>query len=102
LVLLGSTGGTGASSFTEVQYYNISGTDSLNLLTYLPYGYYVKVESENRLGPVPVVSQDLTTRVNGSIVGTTGATGTSKTLSLIFPAGLTAGNTYTGITYFTF
>ena len=102
LVLLGSTGGTGASSFTEVQYYNISGTDSLNLLTYLPYGYYVKVESENRLGPVPVVSQNLTTRVNGSIVGTTGATGTSKTLSLIFPAGLTAGNTYTGITYFTF
>lgn len=95
-IIWGSTGGTGGT-YTRMQYFSITGTDTLNVTYSVPPGYGVKVQLINRnQGGYSTNSYAVDLYENSVLVAATGGSGPIPFLgvSAIFPTAATGSINY--------
>lgn len=74
-VFWGSTGGT-AGPYTRMQYFSITGTDTINITQQVPFGYGMRVQVVNRnQSGYPTDAYAVVLYENNSLVGIAGGTG---------------------------
>jgi len=94
-LLSGSTGGT-AGTFIPMQYFTVTGEDSISVLYNVPFGYGAKMDLifANGVSGATMFSETITLRKDG-VIAATAARSTPQTyqpISATWPAGITGGN----------
>ena len=96
LTMFASPGGT-SGPWTPFNRYAVSGDQSIPVIADIPIGFGLKLEQTSTLDTGEVVtSQSLNGEVNSVSIGSVFRTSTFQPISLIFPAVISSGNTYTG------
>ena len=96
LTFYGSAGGT-AGPWTPFHKYTVDGDQLISVITDIPIGFGLKLEQTSTLNVGEVLtSQFLDAEVNSITVDSSSRSGTYQPISVIFPAVITSGDTYTG------